>query len=169
MRSYKATLFGTVLAFAIAPVAFSQETAPVTVAPEMVTPSAVDCGAEFATLDVDGNGFLSETEAQRAYARSRVDGVTLTEQGISKEEYATLCAAPAWAEHTPEEGAPFEGANSFTEEQARDRAVAWNVSEVSALTKDDMGIWRGTGTADGKPVSVAVDYKGNVVTTVTTP
>ena len=34
---------------------------------------------------------------------------------------------------------------------------------VSALTKDDQGIWRGTATKDGKHVKVAVDYKGNVV------
>ncbi|QCO56467.1 hypothetical protein EOK75_02120 [Pseudorhodobacter turbinis] len=88
---------------------------------------------------------------------------------MSKEEYAALCGATAWAENTPEKGAPFEGANSFTEEQAIDRAVAWNVTEVSALTKDDQGIWRGTGMANGAAVSVAVDYKGNVVTSAAKP
>src|SRR5690606_29555966 len=100
----------------------------------------------------------------RAFARARIDGVELQEQGISKEEYLSLCGSSEWIEHTPEEGAPFEGANSFTEEQARDRAVAWNVTEVSPLIKDEEGIWRGTGKVDGAPVSVAIDYKGNVVT-----
>ena len=166
MLGYKASFFGTVLAVALAPAAYAQGTATTT---ETVAPAVIDCDADFATLDVDGDGYLSEAEAQRAYARSRVDGVTLQEQGISKEEYNTLCGSPAWAEHTPEEGAPFEGANSFTEEQARDRAVAWDVTEVSALTKDDMGIWRGTGMANGAPVSVAVDYKGNVVTSTAQP
>ena len=169
MRSFKTTLFSTAFAIALAPAAFAQGTAPVTPAPETVPPVAIDCDADFATLDADGNGYLSEAEAQRAYARSRVDGMSVPEQGISKEEYAALCAAPAWAENTPEEGAPFEGANSFTEEQARDRAVAWNVTDVSVLTKDDMGIWRGTGMANGAAVSVAVDYKGNVVTGAAKP
>ena len=36
-------------------------------------------------------------------------------------------------------------------------------SDVSGLTKDDKGIWRGTATKDGKSVKVALDYKGNVV------
>ena len=31
------------------------------------------------------------------------------------------------------------------------------------MTKDQKGIWRGTATKDGKNVNVAVDYKGNVV------
>ena len=33
------------------------------------------------------------------------------------------------------------------------------------MKKDDDGIWRGTGTQGGKTVQIAVDYKGNVVTT----
>ena len=164
MRSYKTTFFGTVLALGLAPVAFAQTTTPVAPAAETMAPAVIDCDADFVTLDVDGDGYLTEAEAQRAYARARVDGTTLQEKGISKEEYNALCGSPAWAENTPEEGAPFEGANSFTEEQARDRAVAWDVTDVSAMTKDDMGIWRGTGMANGASVSVAVDYKGNVVT-----
>ena len=164
MRGYKMTFLGTVLAFGLSPAAFAQ-TDPVATDPAAAAPMAVDCNADFATLDADGNGYLSETESQRAYARSRVDGTTLSDEGISKEQYNALCASPAWAENTPEEGSPFEGANSFTEEQARDRAVAWNVTQVSALSKDDKGIWRGAGMVDGAQVSVAIDYKGNVVTT----
>ena len=60
-------------------------------------------------------------------------------------------------------GAPLEGANSFTENQAKDRVVAAGFSNVSALTKDEKGIWRGTAVKDGKTVNIAVDYKGNVV------
>ena len=44
-----------------------------------------------------------------------------------------------------------------------DRALAAGYSDVSALNKDDKGIWRGSANKDGKPVKVAVDYKGNVV------
>ncbi len=57
----------------------------------------------------------------------------------------------------------MEGANSFTEGQAQDRALAAGFSDVSALQKDDKGIWRGSANKEGKSVKVAVDYKGNVV------
>lgn len=167
MRRYKATLFSTVLSIALAPAAFSQTTAPAE--PDAMTPVAVDCDADFATLDSDGNAYLSETESQRAHARARIQGVTLQPEGLSKQDYVALCGAPEWADNTPEDGAPFKGANSFTEEQARDRATAWNVTGVSALIKDDLGIWRGTGMANGAAVSVAIDYKGNVVTSTATP
>ena len=63
----------------------------------------------------------------------------------------------------PNPGAPVAGANSFTENQAKDRAMAAGFTSVSALTKDENGIWRGTASKDGNTVNVAVDYKGNVV------
>lgn len=62
-------------------------------------------------------------------------------------------------------GAPLKGSNSFTEGQAKDRAIAWGATGVTGLTKDADGIWRGTSTMDGKPSNVAVDFKGNVVFT----
>ena len=58
---------------------------------------------------------------------------------------------------------PFPGANSFTESQARSRIEDYGVTAVSGLKKDDQGVWRGTAMKNGKSVSVAVDYKGNVV------
>jgi len=60
-------------------------------------------------------------------------------------------------------GAPVAGANSFTESQAKARIEARGFSNVSALKKDDKSIWRGTAMKDGKSVSVALDYQGNVV------
>lgn len=130
--------------------------------------TAPDCEDEFTTLDADANGYLSEAESPRDHARASVDGVAAGSDGLDRDQFLQLCNAPAWAQDTPEAGAPFEGANSFTEEQAQERAIAWNVTDVSALTKDDQGIWRGTGMVGGKAVSVAVDYKGNVVTTPAT-
>jgi hypothetical protein len=59
-------------------------------------------------------------------------------------------------------GVAAEGANSFTEGQARDRIAKAGFSDVSALTKDDAGLWQGKATRDGKEVQVALDYKGNV-------
>lgn len=59
--------------------------------------------------------------------------------------------------------APLEGANSFTEAQAKQRIVDAGYTGVSALAKDDRGVWRGTAMKSGKSASVAVDFKGNVV------
>jgi putative membrane protein len=61
-----------------------------------------------------------------------------------------------------ESAAPVPGANSFTEAQAKDRIQDAGYADVSALAKDDNGVWRGQATKDGKTVSVALDYQGNV-------
>ena len=133
--------------------------------PETAATSAAACIAEFQSLDTDGNLALSEAEAPAALARARVDGMTIGENGLSQEDYNRLCENKDWYDYAPEEGAPFEGANSFTENQARDRILSWSFTDVSALTKDDQGIWRGTAKQEGKEVAIAVDYKGNVVAT----
>jgi len=65
----------------------------------------------------------------------------------------------------PERGAPLEGANSFTENQARKRIVDAGYTDVGALKKDDKGIWRTVAMKDGASVSVSIDFKGNIVTT----
>ncbi|MEJ1159615.1 PepSY domain-containing protein [Prosthecomicrobium sp. N25] len=54
------------------------------------------------------------------------------------------------------------GANSFTEQQARDRLASRGFADVSGLSKDQDGIWRGHAVKDGRTVSVAIDYQGNV-------
>lgn len=58
--------------------------------------------------------------------------------------------------------APVEGANSFTEEQAKSRIADAGYTDVSDLKLDDKGLWRGTAMKDAAPVSVALDYQGNV-------
>ena len=63
----------------------------------------------------------------------------------------------------PNPGAPVAGANSFTEGQAKSRIEAAGYSDVSDLKKDDAGVWRGKAKKDGKAVTVAVDFQGNVV------
>jgi hypothetical protein len=65
----------------------------------------------------------------------------------------------------PDDMPPLAGANSFTETQARERVLQTGFTAVDVLKKDDAGIWRGTGTKGGKSVSVAVDFKGNIVVT----
>lgn len=135
-----------------------------TSATEGSAPQTPDCAGEFTTLDADANGYLSETESPRDYARASIDGATIGKEGLGQDQFLQICSQPAWGQAV-EEGAPLEGANSFTEEQARERALAWNVNDVTGLMLDDQGIWRGKGTVGGKAVSVAIDFKGNVVTT----
>jgi hypothetical protein len=59
--------------------------------------------------------------------------------------------------------APVEGANSFTEAQAKERIEAAGYTQIKDLKKDDKGLWLAAGMKDGKPVTVALDYQGNVV------
>jgi hypothetical protein len=58
---------------------------------------------------------------------------------------------------------PLAGANSFTETQARERIAKEGFEEVQGLKKDDQGVWRGQAKKSGAQVSVALDYRGNVV------
>lgn len=57
---------------------------------------------------------------------------------------------------------PAAGANSFSEGQARGRIEDKGFTNVTGLTKDDSGVWRGTATKDGQSAQVWLDYKGNV-------
>lgn len=155
MSNSHTALLASLFAGALATVAFAQDS---------TMAAAVDCDAQFTALDIDGNGFLSEAEAPREHARARVNAVTLDANGLSKEALLIQCGDAQWIQAQIVEGAPFEGANSFTEAQARDRATSWNVNEVSTLVLDEKGIWRGMGKMDAVEVSVAVDYKGNVIT-----
>jgi len=64
---------------------------------------------------------------------------------------------------TKTSAAPVPGANSFTEAEARNRIESRGYTNVTGLKKDSQSIWRGTAMKDGRPVNVALDYKGNVV------
>jgi putative membrane protein len=61
------------------------------------------------------------------------------------------------------------GANSFTEEQARERIVEAGYTDVTGLVKGEDGIWRGHARRDGATVVVGVDYQGVVATTTAAP
>ena len=107
------------------------------------------------------------SESMRYVALMRVGNRTMATEGrITQAEFMDACKADVYpCRARPDEGAPLKGANSFTEGQAKDRAIAHGRRQRSDLKKDDDGIWRGTATQDGKTVQIAVDYKGNVVTT----
>ena len=60
--------------------------------------------------------------------------------------------------------APAAGANSFTEEQARQHLINRGYTDPSGLVQAEDGTWRGTARRDGQLVQVTVDYQGNVTT-----
>ena len=55
-----------------------------------------------------------------------------------------------------------QGANSFTEAQAKDRIMKAGYSSVEPLTKNADGLWTGKATKDGTQVNVMLDFKGNI-------
>lgn len=122
------------------------------------------CQEMWTKADVDKDGMLSDAEAERYAAAMRVhDEKAKVDGQINRASFLEACKADVYAPRAADAGAPFKGANSFTEGQAKDRALSHGLTDVGALKKDDDGIWRGTASQDGKPVEVAVDFKGNVV------
>ncbi len=128
--------------------------------------SDADCQAMWKQADANADGSLSDNESMRYVALMRIGNRTIATEGrITQAEFMDACKADVYAARKLDDGAPLKGSNSFTEGQAKDRAAAWGVTGVAGLKKDDDGIWRGTGMKDGKNVQIAVDYKGNVVST----
>jgi hypothetical protein len=128
--------------------------------------SDAECRDLWKKADTNADGVLADRESVRYFALMRVgDRTVATEGRMTQAEFMDACKADVFQARRPDEGAPLKGANSFTEGQAKDRAVGHGMESVSALKKDDDGIWRGTATQDGKTVQIAIDYKGNVVTT----
>ena len=127
--------------------------------------SAADCQARYATIDTENHGYITETESPAYFAFYRVGNKTIADGKLMKDMFLIDCAAGYYEIAAVEDGAPLEGANSYTEAQAKDRILAHGGAAVSALKKDDKGIWRGTSSMDGGQRNVAVDYKGNVVFT----
>jgi hypothetical protein len=64
--------------------------------------------------------------------------------------------------HENNSSAPVQGANSFTESEARSQIEAKGFTHVTHLRKGKDGVWRGTATKDGQSGAVSVDYQGNV-------
>jgi hypothetical protein len=127
--------------------------------------SDADCEAAFKKADTNSNGVVSDTEASQYFAAMRIANKPAADGKLTKTDFISNCKSGMFdtATRVNDPGAPLAGANSFTEAQAQDRALAAGYSKVSALKKDDKGVWRGTANGDGKDVNVAVDFKGNVV------
>ena len=58
--------------------------------------------------------------------------------------------------------APVAGRNSFTEGQAKSKIEEAGYTNVTALQKDDNGVWRGKASKGGASSDVSVDFQGNV-------
>jgi hypothetical protein len=127
--------------------------------------SDAECQKSFESADTNNDGVLTDTEGHRYFAAMRVANKQFPDNRLDKAAFIEHCKADVFvaSQAEPAAGAPLEGANSFTEGQAKDRAEAAGFTEVSALQKDDKGIWRGTATRGGSQVKIAIDFKGNVV------
>ena len=125
--------------------------------------TSADCDAKWKSADTNADGTITEAEQASYFTNYRLAGKALSDDKLTKNQFMTDCQSGMYEEAAVDTGAPLSGANSFTEAQAQDRAVAHGFAAVSKLVKDDNGIWRGTATQDGKQVNVAIDYKGNVV------
>jgi hypothetical protein len=125
-----------------------------------------ECQDMWKKADVNADGTLSDRESVRYVALMRVgDRKIATDGRITQAEFMDACKADVYAPRKADQGAPLKGANSFTEGQAKDRAIGHGgVDAVTGFKKDDDGIWRGMAMQNGKETQVAVDYKGNVVT-----
>ena len=127
--------------------------------------SDAECKAEWTKADVNKDGALTAAEAERYFASMRVANKTMpSDSRMTDVMFMEHCKADLFKTAKAEPGAPFAGANSFTENQAKDRIVAAGFGDVGGLKKDDKGIWRGKAKQGDKAVDVAVDFKGNVVT-----
>ena len=129
-----------------------------------VAMTEAECAAQWTQADTDANGTLSGAEAERYAALMRSAGKQVTADGTFNQSiFLENCQADVFTTASIDKGAPLAGANSFTEEQAKDRAIGAGYVSVSALTKDADGIWRGTAMKNGKSSDIAVDFKGTVV------
>lgn len=125
-----------------------------------------ECQEMWTKADGDKDGKLTGTEGMRYIAFMRVNNkMLITEGTVTQAEFMEACKGDTYKPRQNDAGAPLKGSNSFTEGQAKDRAMAYgNIESVASMKKDDDGIWRGMAMQNGKETQVAVDFKGNVVT-----
>ncbi len=122
-----------------------------------------ECATAFATADANKDGVLSTNEGGRYYAALRIAQKPAADGKLTQADFLAHCKADLFKTATAEAGAPLKGANSFTEAQAQDRALAAGFATISSMKKDDNGVWRGTAMDGTKSVNIAVDFKGNVI------
>lgn len=93
-----------------------------------------------------------------------LSAAALLASGAGAQSPQTGSHNPAMKDGSPHTLAtPAEGANSFTESQARGRFGKAGYTKIGKLAKDN-GLWRGTAVKNGKKKTVMLDYKGNITT-----
>ena len=107
--------------------------------------------------------FAAETLPTLKMHQEMVEKLATAPEGEAAAPAASTTPAVATPDAAANTAAPVPGANSFTEGQAKSHIEHAGYSDVSGLTKDDQGIWRGKAMKDGKSTGVALDYQGNVV------
>ena len=120
----------------------------------------------FESYAKDGDNAQLKTFAQETVPTLKMhqDMIEKIASTMDDKSATTTSTTPALTTtETANRSAPVPGANSFTEDQAKGRIQDAGFSDVSKLTKDDQGIWRGQATKDGKNTAVALDYQGNIV------
>ena len=122
-----------------------------------------ECAAAWKKTDANSDGTVTEAEGGRYFAALRIADKATTDGKLSNAAFLDHCKVGVFNLTKTDVGAPLSGANSFTETQAKDRLLAAGYINVSALAKDNNGVWRGTSSDGGKSMKVAVDFKGNVV------
>ena len=121
-----------------------------------------ECQAEWTRADVNKDGTISDTEASRYAAALRVHDTQLADGKFDQTAFLKYCREDVFAMRKNDEGAPLKGANSFTEGQAKSKIEEAGYTNVTALKKDDNGVWRGKASKGGASTDVSLDFQGNV-------
>lgn len=137
--------------------------AAITMASPALAMTDAECAASWTGADANKDGTVTEAEFGRYFAALRVAKKPAADGKLSSAAFLEHCKAGTFNTVKTDAGAPLSGATSFTEGQAKDRAVAAGFTSVSALVKDADGVWRGAASQGTKGVNVAIDFKGNVV------
>src|SRR6476660_7166330 len=99
-----------------------------------------ECQTEWAHADTNKDGTISDAEAARYLAALRVHEKEVTNGKLDEATFLKYCRDDVFAVRKTDAGAPLKGANSFTEGQAKDRAIAQGFMSVGNLKKDGDGI-----------------------------
>lgn len=89
-----------------------------------------------------------------------VTGAALAQEQPSQQTTPTKPSVTTPDSTNP--AAPVKGKNSFTESQAKDRIEKKGFTNITNLKLGEDGVWRASAQRNGVPISVALDYQGNI-------
>lgn len=131
---------------------------------QMQRAAHTDAVALFESYAKDGDNAALKTFAQQTVPTLKMHQEMIEKIAPTMDSQSSSSATPkTTVGDAPDPMPPLPGANSFTEDQAKGRIQDAGFADVSKLTKDNQGIWRGQASKGGKNTTVALDYKGNVV------